>query len=299
MVEAFLTRVWSMYIKSPLNYIGAKYKLLDRIIPILPQESRCFVDLFTGGMNVGINVNADIIYANDHIDYLIELYDYFKRTPTGDLRTAINEVISNYSLNKQNVDGYSQLRQDYNTNKSPLFLFVLTCFSFNHQIRFNNSFMFNMPFGRNRSSYNANIETNLIRFSAALKEKNVILSSCDFRSFDFSKIEVGSVVYCDPPYLISTGSYNDGKRGFGDWTKKDDYDLYMLLDKLNDKGLLFALSNVFYHKGLSNDELIRWSEKYNVTYVDADYSNCAYNKKDKKAKSVEVLITNFAPKKRL
>ena len=41
------------------------------------------------------------------------------------------------------------------------------------------------------------------------------------------------------------------------------------------------------------DELIRWSEKYNVTYLDANYSNCAYNLKDKNTKSVEVLVTNY------
>lgn len=282
-----------MYIKSPLNYTGGKYKLLDRIIPSFPQGNKCFVDLFAGGMNVGINVEADTIYANDQIDYLIELYEYFQKTPIDEIIAAIKDRIAFYSLDQQNVDGYNKLREDYNNQKSPLMLFVLTCYAFNHQIRFNNSFKFNTPFGKDRSSYNSSIENNLIRFSTALKEKNIILSSCDFREFDFGKVGKGGIVYCDPPYLITTGSYNDGKRGFGDWTQEEDSALLELLDDLNDNGIFFALSNVFYHKGNMNEELIKWSEKYHVTYLDKKYSNCSYHFKDRDAKTVEVLVTNY------
>lgn len=77
-----------MFIKSPLNYIGGKYKLLDRIIPGFPEGYKCFVDLFAGGMNVGINVTADTIYVNDQIDYLVELYEYFQQTPTNTIWTT-------------------------------------------------------------------------------------------------------------------------------------------------------------------------------------------------------------------
>ena len=132
-------------------------------------------------------------------------------------------------------------------------LFVLTCFSFNHQIRFNSKHEFNTPFGKDRSSFNDSIERNLILFCDALHKKNIILSTGDFRDFDISKLSSGDVVYCDPPYLITTGSYNDGKRGFKDWTETEDADLLSLLDKLNDRGILFALSNVFAHKGQTND----------------------------------------------
>ena len=55
-------------------------------------------------------------------------------------------------------------------------------------------------------------------------------------------------IYCDPPYLISNASYNDGKRGFGNWTQNEDDNLLNLLDYLNDKGVKFLLSNVFTHK---------------------------------------------------
>ena len=103
------------------------------------------------------------------------------------------------------------------------------------------------------------------------------------------------MVYCDPPYLITTGAYNDGKRGFGDWKQEDDDALLKLLDKLNKRGIKikFALSNVFYHKGETNEKLIEWSKKYTVIYLDKTYSNCSYHFKERDAKTVEVLITNY------
>lgn len=281
------------YIKSPMNYTGGKYKILDHILPSFPSKINRFVDLFAGGLNVGINVQADTIYANDQITYLIELYQFFQDTPIEFLLTSIKERIAQFHLSQTNAEGYLALRSEYNQSKSLLDLFVLTCYSFNHQIRFNSKHEFNTPFGKERSSFNDSIERNLIRFCTALRKKNIILSTGDFREFDFSRLSKGDVVYCDPPYLITTGSYNDGKRGFKDWTKAEDADLLALLEKLHGQGILFALSNVFAHKGQTNDALIQWSKHYNVLYIDKTYSNCSYHFKDRGTKTVEVLITNY------
>lgn len=281
------------YIKSPMNYTGGKYKILEHIIPYFPKEMNNFVDLFAGGLNVGINVHANTIYANDQITYIVELYRLFQNTPTDSLLTAIKDRIAIFALSQTNAEGYNALRSEYNKSRSLLDLFVLTCYSFNHQIRFNSKHEFNIPFGKERSSFNDSIERNLILFCNALHKKNIILSTGDFRDFDFSHLSGGDMVYCDPPYLITTGSYNDGKRGFKDWTELDDLDLLSLLDKLNERGILFALSNVFAHKGQRNNRLFEWSNKYNVLYIDKSYSNCSYHLKNREAKTVEVLITNY------
>lgn len=282
-----------MYIKSPLNYTGGKYKLLPQIMSSFPPKCDTFVDLFTGGLNVGINVNAKTIYANDRIPYLIEMYHLFQNTNTEELIINIKNIIDEYKLSKTNIDGYNHLRDDYNNSKNSLKLFVLACYSFNHQIRFNNSFKFNTSFGKERSSYNNNIEKHLREFCEALQRKKIVLTNTDFREFDFSILKAKDMVYCDPPYLITTGAYNDGKRGFGDWTQEDDDALLELLDKLNKYGIKFALLNVFYHKGNTNEKLIEWSKKYTVTYLDKTYSNCNYHIKERDTKTVEVLVTNY------
>lgn len=36
-------------VKSPLNYTGSKFKLLDQLIPLFPSDIKIFADMFTGG----------------------------------------------------------------------------------------------------------------------------------------------------------------------------------------------------------------------------------------------------------
>ncbi len=282
-----------MYIKSPLNYTGGKYKILEPIFEAFPKNIRTFVDVFAGGFNVGINVDARQIVCNDQIMYLIELYQMFRSTDIREILERIQCLILKYELTQQNKEGYYALRSDYNKTKDLTELFVLACYAFNHQIRFNNSHEFNSPFGRNRSSFNGSIEKNLIEFCQALHEKNIEFSNLDFMELDYTGLGPEDLVYCDPPYLISTGNYNDGNRGFKDWKEREEQALLELLDRLHKQGTRFALSNVLYHKGLSNDLLIEWSKGYQVHYIDRTYSNCSYQFKEREAVTVEVLITNY------
>jgi DNA adenine methylase len=282
-----------MYIKSPLNYTGGKYKILESVVTAFPKDIKTFVDVFAGGFNVGINVSAEQIICNDQITYLIGLFQLFQKTEINELLKQIRGIIGKYQLTQQNKEGYYALREDYNKSRDIIKLFVLTCYAFNHQIRFNNSHEFNSPFGRNRSSFNSNIEKNLTQFCQALQEKNIEFSNVDFMELDYSFLGENDLVYCDPPYLISTGNYNDGNRGFKDWKEKEEQELLGLLDKLNSKGIRFALSNVLYHKGMSNELLIEWSKKYKIHYIDKTYSNCNYQFKERNAVTVEVLVTNY------
>jgi len=61
-----ISRQLQKLIKSPLNYIGGKAKILDQILPLFPNDINNFIDLFAGGCNVGININANKIYFNPH-----------------------------------------------------------------------------------------------------------------------------------------------------------------------------------------------------------------------------------------
>jgi adenine-specific DNA-methyltransferase len=279
------------YIKSPLNYIGGKYRLLKQIMPLFPSKINKFVDLFAGGFNVGINTCANVIYANDINTYVIEILKAFRENDLKDILSHIERRINEFSLSKYNEEGFLRFRDFYNRSQNPLDLYTLICYSFNYQLRFNNSHEYNNPFGRNRSHFSDELKQKLIRFIEALKSKEVIFSSCEFENFCFDGFDKDDLVYCDPPYLITTGSYNDGNRGFKDWNAKQENKLLELLDSLNERGIRFALSNVLTHKGDENSILINWAKKYNVHYLDHDYSNSSHN--TRKGKSEEVLITNY------
>ena len=288
----------TQYISSPLNYIGGKYKLLPQLFPLFPKEVDTFVDLFCGGANVGINASANRIFFNDNLVYLIDLYKAFIETGSKETVIYVEKRIEELGLSLTNQEGYLKLREDYNNYRNPLDLFVLVAFSFNHQIRFNNSHQFNCPFGKDRSSYNARMKANLIRFIDALKGKTIELSSRNFDDFDFSQLKSGDFVYADPPYLITTGTYNDGKRGFTGWNETTEEKLLFILKNLSDRNIKFGLSNVIMHKGKTNSILLSWIEKngFTVNYLDKDYSNCNYHTLDKsKSASIEVLVTNYIP----
>lgn len=278
-------------IKSPLNYTGGKYKLLPKILPLFPEKIEGFVDLFTGGCNVGVNVEAEFIYCNDIDKTVVDLLTDMSDLTSGEALTILNETIYKYELSKTNEEGFKRIREDYNNgNRSWNMFYAMITNAFNYQIRFSKKGNYNMPFGRDRSSFNPTLEKNFVRFIDKLDKLNIYFSNEDFRDLRVDRLTSNDLVYCDPPYLITCASYNE-KDG---WNETCERDLLKLLDKLNEKGIKFALSNVIENKGKSNDILKEWSKKYNVNYLNHTYGNCNYHAKDKSSDStVEVLITNY------
>ena len=70
---------------------------------------------------------------------------------------------------------------------------------------------------------------------------------------------------------------------------ENSYKLLELLDKLDEQGTRWALSNNLKY---DNPFLDEWKDKYKIHYLNGDYVNCNYHKIDR-SKDVEVLITNY------
>lgn len=139
-----------------------------------------------------------------------------------------------------------------------------------------------MPYGKR--DYNTSLQNKLKIFIEELHKKNVTFSNKDFRVYE-DIMEQGDFLYCDPPYFNSVATYNEQ----GGWSEKDEKDLLELLDKVNEQGIRFALSNNLKY---NNPLLDEWKNRYNVHYLNGNYNNCNYQKKDK-SKDIEVLITNY------
>ena len=149
---------------------------------------------------------------------------------------------------------------------------------------------FNMPFGRNKSEFNPTMNKNLLNFINKLVSDKFVITNQDFTELKVEKLKENDLVYCDPPYLISTATYNEN----GGWNEEKEFQLLDLLDRCNSKNIKFVLSNVLRHKDKSNDILIDWSEKYNVVHLNKNYSNCNYQIIDREKNFTdEVLILNF------
>lgn len=281
-------------IKSPMNYIGGKYKLLPQILPLFPNKISMFYDVFGGGASISLNINSEFVYYNDIVPYVSNMFNDLKGKSTEECLKEIEKVIKKYSLSKTNKEGFLKLREDYNKgDRSWVNFYMLICHSFNYQFRFNNSQEYNSSFGKNRSEYTITTENKFINFMDKLNSIDISFDCKDFRDIDYSDADENDLVYFDPPYLISCGNYNDGKRGFKGWSEQDDLDLMDLCDKLDEQGTRFAMSNILEHKGLKNEKLIEWSKKYKVYTLDYNYDNCNYQDNNKNNNTVEVLIVNY------
>lgn len=300
-------------VKSPLNYTGGKYKILNQIIPIFPNDLDLFIDMFSGGANVGINVNAKKIVCVDKQKEIIRIMELFKKYEDGYIIDKLEKIIDKYELSNSLLNGYEcyectsdkglgsynktkyiNLRNDYNHIKNDSiekdFLFLtLIIYGFNNQIRFNSEGEFNMPVGKR--DFNNSLRKNLKNFITKLKTKDIDFVNSDFREFIIETYE-NTLVYCDPPYFLGTASYNEN----GGWTEKDEIDLLNYLSVLDSHGVKFALSNVIEHKGDKNNILDAWirENNYKVHFINCDYNNSNYHKQEGNVKkTIEILVTNY------
>ena len=278
-------------IKSPLNYVGGKFKLLPQILSLFPDNINTFYDMFCGGCNVGVNIKANKIVCNDKEQVVINLMNNWKQINSNQALKLLEETIDKYKLSKTNEEGFKNIRNDYNRGEQSWHMFyAMLTNAFNYQIRFNKNGEYNMPFGRNRSYFNPTLKSRFVKFIDRLNNINIEFLNKDFRYLEPKELNDKDFVYFDPPYLVTCAAYNE-KDG---WNQQNDIDLMNLCDRLNDNNVKFAISNVFENKGKSNDMLKEWSNKYNVYHLNNTYANCNYHTKDKsKNNTDEVLITNY------
>lgn len=244
---------------------------------------------------MSLNVISEHVHYNDIVPYVSNMFEELKGGHAEESFNKVKEIVVKYGLSKTNREGFNQLREDYNNGKKEWCMFyALMCFSFNNQYRFNNNQEYNSSFGKHKCCFSDVTKKKFINFMNRLNDIDISFDCKDFRTVDLSCASENDLVYFDPPYLISCGNYNDGKRGFNGWNKQDDLDLMEICDELNNQGTRFAMSNVLENKGLKNEELINWSEKYKVYTLNNNYGNSNYQKKDKsKNSTLEVLITNY------
>lgn len=295
--------------RSPLFYVGDKYKLMKQISEFFPTEINDFYEPFTGGGTVFLNIEANKYFLNDFNKHLVNIHKFLissSKNPDQFFKD-VKKIIRKYKLSRSyeenivpqelrqefkktyyakfNKIGYEKLRESVNNYKKndPLTLYILLIYGFNRMLRFNGGGRFNLPVGN--VDFNKNVVSALERYFDFINKRKIKFTSQDFRNFfKEKKFKDNDFVYLDPPYLITSSEYNKS------WTENEESDLLDLIDKLNSKGVKFALSNVTHYKGKKNDLLIEWMEKYNVYKIKSNYISY-HNNKQKDIK--EVLITNY------
>lgn len=158
-------------------------------------------------------------------------------------------------------------------------------------MRFNTQHKYNSSWGKDRSSFTDRQRNSLIQIHNKIST-DIVVASKNFTDIDFSDFNENDLIYLDPPYFNSVGSYNDGKRGFEGWTKEHEIKLLELLTQLHKQGTRFALSNNLKYDNPYLKEWLDNNDYCTIHYLKGDYVNCNYHKIDR-SKDVEVLITNY------
>tara|TARA_R110002110_G_scaffold328657_1_gene540198 strand:+ start:148 stop:549 length:402 start_codon:yes stop_codon:yes gene_type:complete len=133
------------------------------------------------------------------------------------------------------------------------------------------------------------MRSNFVLFNERAKQKSISFSNKDFNLFDMSKLVEDTLVYCDPPYLISLATYNEN----GAWNLEKEKGLLSFLNDINALGGKFALSNLTHHKGKKNDLLLDWIEEngYHISEIRKKYKSQKTHNNTQKTR--EVLVTNY------
>lgn len=290
----FMKKKENVIYQSPLNYIGNKSRVIDDIKRELPPGIDTFVDAFGGGFNVGININCKHVVYNEINHFVCDVIASLRNNDTYKYIRFIKKLEKAYGMEKGNKEAYLKMRSDYNSipeyDRDSRVLLALILYGFHQQIRFNTNHEFNNPPGIRW--FNDCLLEKLISFSRRIKEIDVEFSCSSYEMMDKILENVNSAgetfFYFDPPYMLTNGSYNDGKRGFNGWDEEQEKKLLALLDNLHRGHSKFMLSYVITHNGETNDILMKWikDNRYKLICL-GDILGISGSKRK------EVLITNY------
>ena len=295
--------------RSPLFYVGDKYKLIREIKTHFPYNINRLIEPFVGGGSVMMNVDANSFILNDidsnviaihkmlcgyighekdFYDQLFHLANEYKLSLSFSGQTVPNELKKQFPKTyyaKYNKYAYKQLKDNFNRgNKHDVIkLYMLLIYGFNRILRFNKKGDFNLPVGN--VDFNKNTYDALDDYFTMLRNKSIEWHNKDYKIFlKDIQFQEGDLVYLDPPYLITSSEYNKL------WNEQTERELLLELDRLSEQGVHFAISNVTHYKGRVNETFIEWSSHYRTHSIKSNY--ISFNDNTIK-KFNEVLVTNY------
>lgn len=295
------------FVNPLFAYAGNKMKLLPYINYLLPIQSELymdnliFVDAFTGSGSVAINTKANRVILNDTDPFLISVYKGLHTTPPEAAWEMVMSIVEKYKLSATNEDGYKKCRADYNKisydNRGEFWYWglALVYHSFNSShVSYNKKGDFNSSFGWGKVNLK-NAKKKFFPFAQRLYEGNFEFSCKSYKDIviEGKHLDEDILYYFDPPYLASTATYNKG------WSVQDEMEFYEFLDNCTKQGIKWMLSNVLENNGRRNEIIADWLKtnqgKYSLYYMNREYKNSSYNRKNK-GETIEIIITNDSKK---
>jgi len=230
MTEPLVTRPF-------LKWAGNKYRLLDRIRPLLTSGKR-LIEPFAGSCALFLNTDYRLNVLNDNNADLINIY-----TSLQDEADSFIDYVEQFFVAKNNNEtAYYRIRKQFNATDDPYLKAALFIYmnrhGYNGLCRYNNSGGFNVPFGRYKQPYFPRQEMqNFAKRSQQARFTN--------ESFlvAMRKARRGDVVYCDPPYVPLTSTANFTSYSAGGFCEAEQLALAEQAQKLAARGVSVIISN--------------------------------------------------------
>lgn len=228
----------TLKIRPFLKWPGGKYRLIEKIVSLLPKGKQ-LVEPFVGSGAVFLNTHFDKYLLNDANPDLINLYQILQKEGIYFIEACRSLFITKNNTERQ----YYRFRNQFNCSKdllerSALFLY-LNRHGYNGLCRYNSrKGEFNVPFGRYVKPYFP--ETEMQQFYQ--KAKKAVFICEDFTS-TLKRAKIGSVIYCDPPYvpLSKTAAFTAYRAG--GFSLDEQRQLAVLSTELATLGIPVLLSN--------------------------------------------------------
>lgn len=173
-----------------MKYVGSKSRIAPAIVPIIQEHidragASAYIEPFVGGANVIDKIKAEYRVGLDINGYLIALLQYVKSGG------VLPDTISR--------EQYSAIRTD--KAAFPAWMVGAAGFIASYNGKFFGGYAGRVQTKQGERDYYDEARRNLQKQAAALQ-------TVDFARFDYRNISFSDcVIYCDPPYLGTTG-YN-------------------------------------------------------------------------------------------
>jgi len=266
-----------------LKWAGGKRSLITNIINLFPYDhkSRNYHEPFIGGGAVFFKISPRSGSINDINTHLTNFYSVVRDDPDGLIAQA-----RKYPYKK---DSYYELRERFNNpsisnlEKAALLLY-LNKTAFNGLYRVNSNGLFNVPFG---SYKNPTIvpENDILKATKILKKVEIF--NRDF-SYVLDYANESDLCYFDPPYhpISETANFTSySSEGFDFHEQERLHDLCVDLDE---KGVLFVLSNSYAPPILN---LYKNVDRFRIEIVQA--KRAISSKASTRGPIDEILVTNI------
>jgi DNA adenine methylase len=224
-------------VRSLLKWAGNKHRLLNQILPVLPEGNR-LVEPFLGSGAIFLNTNYTEYCLSDNNPDLIHLYRFLKMFGP----PFIDYCQSFFTPENNTKERYYALRETFNHScdaslKSALFLF-LNRHGYNGLCRYNSQGLYNVPFGSHPKPYFPRAE--MLHFFAQAARAQFYVA--DFATI-MQQATIGDVVYCDPPYVPLSDSASFTQYSTSPFGFAQQQTLVELATALAKRGIPVVISN--------------------------------------------------------